>query len=464
MKECSTCSSCFDDSARFCPGDGTQLVETLAGSRDLDGRWRLERVVRVARQGSVYVASDLASGTGGREVFVKTFFPTLFREPGSFERFLETADRLRAIEHPNAARTYGAGRLAAGGGYIASEYLTGPTLKRSLGEDGPISIERAAGRTAALADALGVAHTLGILHRDVTPDRIQLEVVDGDETPKLADFEVAQWVEGAGGSSVTATGSLVIRMPHYTSPEQCKGEPVDARSDLYGLGVVLFEMLVGRPPFDAPSPIAVIVKHATEAPETPSRLRSEIPEALDQVVLKALEKSPAARFQTAEELAAALREAVDCGAPAKVVARQASSDAAVSPAPPPAAPDEQRRIPPPPTPLKMRMSIIDADDETHSSRLIDGLVRDVGENGMRIQTGTIETGRLNVIRDHTTAFKNRLEIDVDLPDGPIHVSGFAAWYKPAPDGVNWNVGVYIRDMTSADRARYNAYIQSLVAG
>ena len=110
----------------------------------------------------------------------------------------------------------------------------------------------------------------------------------------------------------------------------------------------------------------------------------------------------------------------------------------------------------------MRMTIIDADDENHSSRGIDGLVRDVGENGMRIQTGTVQTGQLNVIRDHTTAFKNRLEIDVFLPDGPVHVSGFAAWYKPAPDGVNWNVGVYIRDMTSADRARYNAYIQSLV--
>jgi hypothetical protein len=83
---------------------------------------------------------------------------------------------------------------------------------------------------------------------------------------------------------------------------------------------------------------------------------------------------------------------------------------------------------------------------------------------MRIQTGTIETGRLNVIRDHTTAFKNRLEIDVDLPDGPIHISGFAAWYKPAPDGINWNVGVYIRDMGSADRSRYNAYIEGLGAG
>lgn len=82
---------------------------------------------------------------------------------------------------------------------------------------------------------------------------------------------------------------------------------------------------------------------------------------------------------------------------------------------------------------------------------------------MRIETGTVETGQLNVIRDHTTAFKNRLEIDVKLPDGPVHISGFAAWYKPAPDGINWSVGVYIRDMSSADRTRYQAYLAGLAA-
>src|SRR4051812_16101137 len=99
MRECSTCSSCFDDEAKFCPNDGSQLVETLPGSRVLDGRWRLDRVVRVARPGSVYVATDLQSGGPAT---VKTFFATLFREPGSLDRFLEVADKLRSLEHPNA--------------------------------------------------------------------------------------------------------------------------------------------------------------------------------------------------------------------------------------------------------------------------------------------------------------------------------------------------------------------------
>src|SRR5262249_1289404 len=145
------------------------------------------------------------------------------REPGSFEQFLEVADRLRSVVHPNAVRTYAAGRLVGGGGDIASEYLTGPTLKHPL-EGGRFAIERPAATAAALADAPAAAHAGGVLHRDVTPDRVQFETFEGHELPKLVDFEVAQWAEGAGGSSVTATGSLVIRMPHYTSPEQCRGD------------------------------------------------------------------------------------------------------------------------------------------------------------------------------------------------------------------------------------------------
>jgi hypothetical protein len=112
----------------------------------------------------------------------------------------------------------------------------------------------------------------------------------------------------------------------------------------------------------------------------------------------------------------------------------------------------------------MRIAIVDSGDESHISRKIAGFVHDFGEHGMRIETGTIATGQLSIIRDHTTAFKNRLELEVDLPGGTIRPSGFAAWYKPAPDGINWNVGFYIRDMSSADWARYNDYLKRLTAG
>jgi eukaryotic-like serine/threonine-protein kinase len=120
-----------------------------------------------------------------------------------------------------------------------------------------------------------------------------------------------------------------------------------------------------------------------------------------------------------------------------------------------------RTIPPPSNPLAMRLSIIDAGDEGHRSRVIQGLVLDCGQQGMRIQTGTVETGQLNMIRDHTIAFKNKLDCEVDLPSGTIKFTGFAAWYRPAGDGMNWMVGVYIRDMLSADRRTYDQYLKNL---
>jgi hypothetical protein len=124
-------------------------------------------------------------------------------------------------------------------------------------------------------------------------------------------------------------------------------------------------------------------------------------------------------------------------------------------------PDEQRQVPPPPDPLPMRLTIIDQGDEGHRSRVIQGVVLDTGEQGLRIKTGTIETGELNIIRDHTVAFKNKIEVEIDLPQKTITVTGFAAWYKPVGDGINWTVGVYIRDMTAEDRRIYDVYLKTL---
>jgi hypothetical protein len=122
---------------------------------------------------------------------------------------------------------------------------------------------------------------------------------------------------------------------------------------------------------------------------------------------------------------------------------------------------ERRRIPKPDAPLPLRLRIIDHEDDDHRSRVIPGVVQDVSHQGMLIRTGTIETGQLNIIRDHTIAFKNRLEVEVDLPNGSVRFTGFAAWYKRAPDELNWVVGIYIKDMTSEHRQRYDAYLSEL---
>jgi hypothetical protein len=120
-----------------------------------------------------------------------------------------------------------------------------------------------------------------------------------------------------------------------------------------------------------------------------------------------------------------------------------------------------RLIPPPPAPLPMRLTIIDQSDEGHRSRVIEGQALDVGHQGMRIQTGTVETGKLHIIRDHTVAFKNKLEIEVDLPNATVQFTGFAAWYRAESDGLFWVVGVYIRDMSAADRKAYDDYLTML---
>ena len=124
----------------------------------------------------------------------------------------------------------------------------------------------------------------------------------------------------------------------------------------------------------------------------------------------------------------------------------------------------ERQIPPPAKPMPMRLTIIDQSDDGHRSRMIDGLALDFGKQGMRVQTGTIETGQLHIIRDHTVAFKNKLEVEVDLPNATIRYTGFAAWYRPEAEGLFWIVGVYIRDMAAADRQSYDDYLNALAGG
>jgi serine/threonine protein kinase len=454
MKECTVCSACHDDGARFCPADGSRLVESLPGGRILDDRYQLDQVLGVGRQGAVYTASDQQTGA---RVVLKTLLPTLFSEPGRIDAFLRDTERLRAFRHPNAVPIVGFGRLGNGGSYLVTEYVDGRSLRQALDDEGPMEPGRAAELAGAIAEALGAAHGAGIVHGDVKPDNILLRKSGETETPLLVDFALAQWSHGPGGSSITTTGSLVMRVPHYSSPEQCRGEDPSPASDVYSLAVVLYEMLTGRVPFDAPSPMAVVVKHVTETAAPPSSHRVGVGDQLDRIVLVALAKEAASR-PPAGELARRLRS---CASSPVAHTPRVTSSFIGAPTPPPS--DKPRKIPPPPEPLSMRMTIIDADDESNASRTISGLVRDLGENGMRVETGTVATGQLNVIRDHTTAFKNRLEIAVNLPDGEVSLVGFAAWYRPAPDGINWNVGIYIRDMSSADRTRYNAYLQRLIA-
>jgi eukaryotic-like serine/threonine-protein kinase len=187
---------------------------------------------------------------------------------------------------------------AEGTYYIAMEYLSGRSLKELIVSRGPTPIKIAIDYTRQMLAALGFAHRNGIVHRDIKPHNV---VVDSDGRLKVTDFGIAR----SGASQMTEVGSI-IGTAQYLSPEQARGAPVDQRSDVYSVGVVLYEMLTGKVPFTGDTPLEIAMKHLSEVPVPPSETRPEVPEDLDSVVLRALAKDPEDRYQTAEEMEADL--------------------------------------------------------------------------------------------------------------------------------------------------------------
>lgn len=220
-------------------------------------------------------------------------------------RFVQEARAMAALDHPNIVAITDFGELDGGVPYFVMELLEGESLASLLRREGAIDARRALGIVRQIASALTVAHAAGIVHRDLKPDNVH--VGPGDSV-KILDFGIAKVL---GSSRLTRTG-MIFGTPHYLSPEQASGGPVDHRADLYSLGVLLYELLAGRVPFEADSFMGVLTQHLYTEPVPPSRLRSsdETLGALEPIVLRCLQKSPDARFPSAAELIAAL-DAID---------------------------------------------------------------------------------------------------------------------------------------------------------
>jgi eukaryotic-like serine/threonine-protein kinase len=273
------------------------LIDTL-----FDGRYRIVRKLGAGGMANVYLAEDQELG---RRVAIKILNERHANDDQFVARFRQEAKNAAALSHPNIVSIYDRGE-AEGTYYIAMEFLDGRSLKELIVGRGPAPVAVAVEYARQILSALRFAHRHGIVHRDIKPHNV---LVDNEGRVKVTDFGIAR----AGASQMTEAGSIV-GTAQYLSPEQARGANVDQRSDLYSLGVVLYELLTGESPFEGDTPVEIAMKHLSQVPRPPSALRPELSPELDMVVMRALAKEPDDRYQSAEEMEADL-ERVARGAP-----------------------------------------------------------------------------------------------------------------------------------------------------
>lgn len=268
----------------------------MVKSTKLSGRYVLEERIAAGGMGSVFAATDERLG---RRVAVKLLRDELADDPRFVERFRREARAVAALSHPNIANVFDYGEDDEHH-YIVMEYVDGRDLARLMREQEPFAPERAALIVADACEALGHAHAAGVVHRDVKPANIML---DSNGRVKVTDFGIAR---AAGDSTLTATGS-VLGTAHYLSPEQASGSALGPPSDLYSMGVVLYELLTGVLPFTGDSPIAIAMSHVSDKMPAPSSVNPDVPPSLDEIVAIATAKDPAGRYPSAAQMAAELR-------------------------------------------------------------------------------------------------------------------------------------------------------------
>jgi eukaryotic-like serine/threonine-protein kinase len=269
------------------------VSDTLIGTV-FDGRYRIVRKLGAGGMADVYLAEDQELG---RQVAIKILNDRHAVDDSFIERFRREAKNAAGLSHPNIVSIYDRGE-AEGTYYIAMEFLDGRSLKELIVGRGPAPIKVAIDYARNILAALAAAHKQGIVHRDIKPHNV---LIGAEGRLKVTDFGIAR----SGASQMTEVGSI-IGTAQYLSPEQARGAPVDQTSDLYSVGVVLYEMLTGQVPFTGDTPLEIAMKHLSEVPRPPSELRPEIPHDLDSVVLRALAKDPSERYQSAEEMDADL--------------------------------------------------------------------------------------------------------------------------------------------------------------
>jgi serine/threonine-protein kinase len=269
------------------------------GPTVFNGRYELHRRIGRGGMAEVSLARDQLLD---RPVAIKVLFPEFATDPAFVERFRREATAAANLSHPNIVGVYDWGE-AKGTYFIVMEYVDGRSLSEILRSEGPLHPDRVADLGADMAAALGHAHRNGVVHRDVKPGNV---LVDGQSQVKVADFGIARAITAATDDNLTQAGT-VMGTATYFSPEQARGDAVDPRSDIYSLGCVLYELVIGRPPFSGDSPVAIAYKQVHESPVPPRQINPAVPMALEAIILKCLAKNPVNRYPSAEDLRADLR-------------------------------------------------------------------------------------------------------------------------------------------------------------
>ncbi|MCU0694340.1 MAG: protein kinase [Polyangiaceae bacterium] len=317
VKRCKLCGQRFTNDAAFCPFDAEPLehlpavfdpaADALIGTL-IDGRYHVIEALGEGGMGTVYRVQHRAL----QRVFaMKVLRRDLAREVDLAGRFIQEARSAATINHPNVVQITDFGTLPGGTPYFVMEMLEGQPLSRLLKTGGPLPAVRAVRLLLQAAAGIGAAHRAGVVHRDLKPENIFVLGGQGSDHVKILDFGVAKI---AGSAKLTRTG-MVFGSPHYMSPEQASGQPVDHRADIYALGVVMYELFTGRVPFEADTFMGVLTKQMFMAPERFQERLAEAADlgALEDVTLRCLEKKPEDRYPTIDALVADVQDVVQLG-------------------------------------------------------------------------------------------------------------------------------------------------------
>jgi len=306
MRYCTICGARFSEEVGFCPTDGTPTKEMedsapredpLIG-RVIDGRYRIEEQIGEGGMGVVYLSTHTVLG---KKLALKVLRGEMAKDEETVRRFMQEAQAATSIGQQNIIDISDFGQLPDGTTYFVMEHLAGQALTKLIKQGGSVPMADAIRIIRQIASALGAAHQVGVIHRDLKPDNVMLISRGGDPYfVKVLDFGIAK--VGGAASKLTKTG-MVFGTPHYMAPEQAAGQAVDQRTDVYALGVMMYEMFTGKVPFDADTFMAILSKHMFEPPIPPSERDLGVKlGAIEDVILKALAKKPEDRYQKMDDL------------------------------------------------------------------------------------------------------------------------------------------------------------------